>query len=82
MADLSPGDILRKIPGLTRDKLSYWVLKRYVPAKIESSGNRNVTKFEESVLPFIQKAYELIVVRKIKDREAFQILHDGNGLEN
>jgi hypothetical protein len=72
---LSPGEILKAIPGLTRDKLNYWALKCYIDVVVEKRANRGYNFFKEKDLPIIKKAYEYIVIKKMKDREAFNKIH-------
>lgn len=73
---LSPGEVLKAVPGLTRDKLNYWVLKRYIDAIVDQRGNRKYNFFGPKDLPIIKKAYDYIMIKKMKDSEAFRKIYE------
>jgi hypothetical protein len=75
---LSPIEILEKFPNLKREKLMYWTTKGYLKTKVETKGNRKYNYFYPEDLPKIERAYDLIIVRKMKDCEAFNIINKEN----
>lgn len=75
--EMSPKEVLDAVPGLTRDKLNYWALKRYVNVKVDRKGNRNYNYFSRKELPIIKKAYHYIIENKMKDNEAFKKIKEG-----
>ncbi len=74
--ELSPKEVLEAVPALTREKLNHWVLKRYIYANIDQRGNRKYNFFKHKALPIIIKAYDYIMIKKMKDSEAFKKIHD------
>ncbi|MCP4681069.1 MAG: hypothetical protein GY864_01885 [Desulfobacterales bacterium] len=70
--NLSPGEVLEKIPGLRRDKLNYWAKSGYLEIVREQIGNRDFTFYPKSSLPTIKAAYKLIVEGGMKDKVAFK----------
>lgn len=74
--NMSPGEVLREVPGLTRDKLNYWVLKRYIDVVVDQRGNRKYNFFRQKDLLIIQKAYDYIIIKKMKDSEAFRKIYE------
>lgn len=73
---LSPKEVLEAVPGLTRDKLNYWALKRYIDVDVEKRGNRKYNYFNPSILPIIKKAYDYIIINKMKDSDAFEKIYE------
>ena len=68
---MSPKEVLDAVPGLTRDKLNYWVLKQYIDVDVDQRGNRKYNYFRPKELPIIKKAYDYVMIKKMKDSEAF-----------
>ncbi len=76
---LAPGEILNLVQGLTRDKLSYWSDKGYLPVIVEQRANQNYRFYQTKHVPIIEKAHELIVEGGMKDRQAFNKIYNDLG---
>lgn len=68
---LTPGEVLNRIPDLTRDKLNYWLLKGYIKPIIITKGIRRYNFYSEDSFKRIEIASELIIGQGVKDSYAF-----------
>jgi len=57
---MTPQDILNAIPGLNRDKLSYYTRMGYVQPRIIKRGTLNYTEYYKKDLIVMKKAFHYI----------------------
>ena len=69
---MTPKDIIEKIPGLTRDQLSYYVRMRYVNPRKYPRGKNEYSEFSGNDLLVIEKAFHYIENFGTKPKIAFE----------
>lgn len=69
---LAPQDILDAVPGLTRDKLSYYVRMQYVRPKKVKRGKQSYVEFSKKELLVIERAFYYINRYDSQPRAAFE----------
>jgi hypothetical protein len=69
---MNAGDILSRVPGLTREKLSYYVRAGFVKPKKIRRGELDYNEFSEEDLITISQAFELIRQYQTRPKAAFE----------
>jgi len=69
---MTAGEILSKVPGLTREKLSYYVRVGFVKPKKIRRGELDYNEFSEEDLWTISRAFELIRLYQTRPKAAFE----------
>lgn len=74
---MTPKDIIEKIPGLTRDQLTYYVRMGYVKPRKYTRGKNEYTDFSETDFIVIEEAFGYIERFGTKPKFAFEKAHAG-----
>ena len=69
---MTPKDIIEKIPGLTRDQLTYYAQMGYVTPRKYQRGKNEYSEFSENDLVVIEKAFYYIKEFGTKPKNAFE----------
>lgn len=74
--DLMPGEVIKEVSGLPRDKLEYYVRAGYVHPKIITRDGRNYKQYSQKEVAILKQAYGYIKENKMQVREAFKKARD------
>jgi len=69
---MTPKDIIGKIPGLTREQLTYYAKMGYVNPRKYTRGKNEYSEFSENDLLLIEKAFDYIEGFGTNPKIAFQ----------
>ena len=69
---MTAGEILSKVPGLTREKLSYYVRAGFVQPKKIRRGELDFNDFSEEDFWAISHAFEMIRLYQTRPKAAFE----------
>lgn len=69
---MTAGEILSQIPGLTREKLTYYVRAGFVKPKKIRRGELDYNDYSEEDLRVLSHAYELIRIYQTRPKAAFE----------
>lgn len=69
---MNAGEIIEKIDGLSRDRLTYFVRAGYVSPKKVKRGSLYFNQFSERDLSLISRAWDYIYKHDMRTRAAFE----------